>query len=130
MKKSAPKFDHPERGMSPKFLERLERQIAEIQDLHCYVIVSVLYSMKLYYLVDSDGYAMKRPFEATRFKSEDIVRSVVKTLDSKTLSKDGCTWIKATKKNTPKLDRLQIWKVKQSPSKKTWKFVEIVNKAL
>ena len=115
-----------ERPMSPKLIKRLQDQLVEMNDLHCYVIVSVIGSMKLYYQVDSNTYVMNCPFLATRFKSEDVARGVQKALDSKTLGKDGCTWIRATKKNSPKNDRLQIWKVKQSASKKTWKFVAVI----
>ena len=116
-----------ERPMSKKLVKHLLDISAELHDPHTYVIVSnTLGKMKLYYQADSNTYVMNRPFLATRFHSLEVARAVQKSLDSKTLSKDGWTLIKSTKKNNPKSDRLQVWKVKQSATKKTWKFVAIV----
>ncbi len=96
--------------LSKADLTELNLRIADLHDQTRYLIVSNFGTMKLFYCISSNTYIMNRINDATRVKDLVVAKAVKSALtDKKKRYKD-----------------LEIWKVKESKSKKTVKFIEKV----
>lgn len=102
--KNIEKFD----PLTEATIKILESKIADLNDQTRYLVVSVIGSMKLFYCIQSNTYVMNRINEASRIKNLKVAEATRNALS------DG------------RKEYLEIWKVKESKSKKTVKFIEKV----
>lgn len=96
---------HP---ISKKEAKEIRAAYDEMRDKHRYLVVSSFSTtFNLFYCVDSNSYVMNQMSKSTRFKSIGVAKAV------RTALSDGRKGRHA----------LQIWKVKESKSGKTLKFI-------